>query len=383
MNLLALMLATVFVWQSAEGDRLGAHRTLIEDDQPVAIQETITILVEEDGFTVPSPALTLHVERSPDGRVRLDVRDLITYVDGQAVAVIDARNDEVFLRIPHEGRPDLLLRDLFADIPSLWLQLAIGTTGDVALLETLHPSLAGLSISDADPGDQDPPVWRARSGDARVSVTGVLPGRMDLELRAGKWVEPGARIRWEVVSRSASPRGTSFEPGDRIKVDHLGMLAPRVAGPLEVGSIAPPLVLPQLDGGRFDLTDQAGRILVLDFWASWCAPCRAALPQLEDFSRRIGDLEFPVEVLTVNTSEQASDLESLRVKVNQSRSAIGFELPVLLDLDGGAARRWGISALPTTIVVGPTGRIAYIHRGAGPEYVNRLTEEVRRLIPTD
>jgi thiol-disulfide isomerase/thioredoxin len=379
-----LLLYSLFLCQGSGLEALKEHRDQFQQQgQPLAIQETVTVVVEEGDVSVSSSPISLHIERDPRGQVRIDIRDFIAYVDARDVTVIDSGNDEAFLRIEHDGQPWALLQELFADIPSLWLQLAIETPGDIALLESLHPALANLSYLDAD-SIQSPTELSFESPDARVSISGLLPGRMDVEINSGDWVEPGARIRWEVVSRPAPLRGTAFDPEDRIRVDHLAMLVSRQASKsLEVGSPAPPLQLPFYEGGTFDLENHAGQIVILDFWASWCHPCRAALPRLGELAARMDGLELPVKVLTVNTAERASDLEALRVKVKGALDTLQFDLPVLLDLDGVVARQWGVSALPTTIVIDRLGRIASIHQGAGPEYIERLENQVKQLLPTD
>ena len=379
-----LLLCSLFLCQGSDLEALKEHRDQFQQPgQPLAIQETVTVVVEEGDVSVSSSPISFHIERDPRGQVRIDIRDFIAYVDARDVTVIDSGNDEAFLRIEHDGKPWALLQELFADIPSLWLQLAIGTPGDIALLESLHPSLANLSYPDTD-SIQSPTELSFESPDARISISGLLPGRMDLEISSGDWVEPGARIRWEVVSRPAAPRGTAFDPEARIRVDHLAMLASRQASKSpEVGSPAPPLQLPFYEGGTFDLKNHAGQIVILDFWASWCQPCRAALPRLGELAAQMDGLELPVKVLTVNTAERASDLEALRVKVKGAVDTLQFDLPVLLDLDGAVARQWGVSALPTTIVIDRLGRIASIHQGAGPEYIERLENQVKQLLPTD
>ena len=385
MTLLILYLTAILLPQAAAPDRFAAHRALLErTDASTAVRESITVEVVEAGESVTSPPVSLHVERDVDGRVRMEIRDFIAFIDDQAISVVDARNDEAYLAIPHGGRPAALMRELFADIPSLWLQLALETSGDRKLLESLHPSLAGF-VGNAVPLETGDPRVVFESPEALVTIDGVLPGRLELEVRSGDWVEPGGRIRWEVASEPAQPKGTMFAPEDRIKVDHLAMLGPGPGrGAVGTGSPAPSLRSSFLSSGEaFDLSDELGRVVVLDFWATWCQPCRAALPRLQALSDRLDELDLPVRVLTVNTSERATDPDALRARVQAVRTELALELPVLLDLDGEVAREWGVSALPTTIVVDQEGRIASVHRGAGPDFIERLEAELRQLLPPE
>ncbi|MEE2681344.1 MAG: TlpA disulfide reductase family protein [Planctomycetota bacterium] len=384
MSQLLLLLSVLLLPQVAESDRLASHRVAIApSESSTAVRETITVVVEEEGVSYSAAPVLIHVERDPAGRVRLEVRDFIVYIDDRSVTAVDVRNQETYLAIPHEGRPTQLLRELFADLPSLWLQLALGTADDLALVGSLHPSLAGLGTV-AGQSDAEGSELVFESPDARVSIDGILPGRLVLEVDSGDWVEEGGRVRWEVLSDRTAPKGTTFTPGDRIKVDHLAMLAPVAAqGPPEIGTPAPGFEAPVLDGGAFDLEEALGEVVVLDFWASWCQPCRMALPRLQELSDRLGTLGLPVRVLTVNTQEGALDPAALRRTVEAARTSLALELPVLLDPDGSLARRWGVSALPTTVVVDQEGRIAFVHQGAGPEFIQRLEAELRQLLPTD
>ena len=384
MTLLFLCLAAFLLPQVAEDDRFAAHRALLGDaESSFAVRESITVEVVEEGQSVKVGPVLVHVERDPDDRVRIEIRDFIVFIDDQVVSVVDVRNDETYLAIAHEGRPAAVMRELFAEIPSLWLQFALGTSGDRTLLESLHPSLSGFAAnaSIAESGDQRVVF---RSPDATVTVDGVLPGRLELEVRAGDWVEPGGSIRWEVTSEAAQPGGTAFTPEGRMKVDHLALLGP---GPeeasLEVGDQAPPLRTSLLAGGAFDLADELGQIVVIDFWATWCQPCRAALPRLQALSERLDELELPVRVLTVNTSERAPDREALRALVQAACTELGLGLPVLMDIEGTVAREWGVSALPTTIVVDQEGRVAFVHQGAGADFIDRLEVELRQLVPPE
>ena len=377
MNAILIFWPLLFSCLGAPQDQLSAHRALLEEAAPIAIEETIVITVREGTSSERTDPVVLHIERSADGRVRLDVRELVVFIDDRFLSVIDERNDRAFLRIAHEGRPRTLLAALFADLPSVWLQLVLGAQGNVEPLQALHPALAELQPLP----ESSPPAYR--SPDARVVVSEVLPGRVQFAIESGRWVEPGAQIEWTITSRPTTARGTEFEPGERLRVDHLAMLAPGAMQPTAAGQKAPPLDLPMLDGGRFDPAEHAGRILVLDFWASWCQPCRAALPRLDAFARGLRAQGLPVTVLTVNTSERATDPAARREVVAAARDAIGFDLPILLAGSGVASSQWGVTALPTTIVVGPDGRIAWMHRGAGPEYLDQLEDAIDALLPPE
>lgn len=120
--------------------------------------------------------------------------------------------------------------------------------------------------------------------------------------------------------------------------------------PWPAGQPTPPLDLPTLDGRRWRLADARGQVVVVNFWASWCQPCRAELPSLELLGQR--HERDGLQVVTVNFRETDA---ALRRFLDQ----VPMELPILRDVDGAAARAWGARVFPTTAVVGRDGRVAF------------------------
>jgi thiol-disulfide isomerase/thioredoxin len=100
-------------------------------------------------------------------------------------------------------------------------------------------------------------------------------------------------------------------------------------------------------GKKWTTADFAGRAVLLNFWASWCEPCRAEMPTLQ----QIADLYGPekVLVLAVNFKEPAA-------RAIQFAKTTGVTMPVLLDVDGKAASRWGIKVFPTTLLIDSRGK---------------------------
>jgi len=124
------------------------------------------------------------------------------------------------------------------------------------------------------------------------------------------------------------------------------------AQPAAIGEPAPATVFTLLDGDAIALDQLAGRPVLLNFWATWCVPCRAELPALAAVAADHTNLA----VVAVNMQEEA-DLAAAfldRIDVN---------LPTALDQDGAIARRFGVVNLPTTILIGPDGAIVARHVG--------------------
>jgi cytochrome c biogenesis protein CcmG, thiol:disulfide interchange protein DsbE len=118
---------------------------------------------------------------------------------------------------------------------------------------------------------------------------------------------------------------------------------------------APALELPALDGrGLGGLADYRGQVVVLNFWASWCEPCRKESPLLERWYRRASGRE--ATVLGVDALDVTAD-------AREFIGEHGLSYPMLKDRDGDAMASYGVAQLPETFVIDRAGRIAAIRRG--------------------
>ena len=127
-------------------------------------------------------------------------------------------------------------------------------------------------------------------------------------------------------------------------------LAATAAQPLQPwkAGATPPLALGTPGGGTADLAALRGRVVLVNFWATWCAPCVEEMPALAKLRERLGPRGF--EVIAVNQGEMPE-----RVKSFLQRTRL--DLPVALDRDKAVAKAWKVRALPTTFVVDARGRI--------------------------
>lgn len=113
---------------------------------------------------------------------------------------------------------------------------------------------------------------------------------------------------------------------------------------------APPLVLPALEGPPWNLASTKGQVVVLNFWAAWCEPCRAEMPSLELLAERHS--ADGLTVMAVNYREGESTIQRFLERMP-------ITLPILRDADGSAARAWGVRVFPTTVLVGRDGLPAF------------------------
>lgn len=124
--------------------------------------------------------------------------------------------------------------------------------------------------------------------------------------------------------------------------------------PPKTGQAMPDLALKNLSGETVRLSDFAGRPVLINAWATWCPPCRAEMPLLNDYYLKYRENGFVI--LAVNAGESQS-------LVDQFISQAGFDFPVLLDPDSASLSRLGVFSFPTSILVGRDGKVKKIHVG--------------------
>jgi len=135
---------------------------------------------------------------------------------------------------------------------------------------------------------------------------------------------------------------------------------------------APALELNGIDGEHFDLAALDGRVVVINFWATWCPPCVAEMPSIQRMWKRLHGLGL--DVLAVNVGEDTSRIENFLENFHPR-----LEFPILLDPEGVAFNTWNISGLPKTYVVGKKGRIIYEATGGremDSEHIQGLLREL-------
>lgn len=133
------------------------------------------------------------------------------------------------------------------------------------------------------------------------------------------------------------------------------------------GGATPPLELTDLDGKAHRLADYRGRAVLVNFWATWCVPCREEMPS---FERLRASLEGQkVAVLAVNLAEPEA-------RIRRFLETVPVRFPVLLDRDGTTARAWQARVLPATYIIGPDGKVRYRHIGE----LDWSSPEVRELV---
>ena len=155
----------------------------------------------------------------------------------------------------------------------------------------------------------------------------------------------------------------------------LTVTAPATAGAkIGVGDQAPEVVLPDWDGHSVDLKAWRGKVVVLDFWASWCLVCREALPVLEGVGRRFADM--PVVVVGVNIDKSRAPAERFLAEHLPAPRML-----LLWDSEAQMLARFGAEGMPAVYVIDPNGIVRLAESGYTPGREAAVERVIRQYLP--
>lgn len=147
----------------------------------------------------------------------------------------------------------------------------------------------------------------------------------------------------------------------------LGSLA--VAGALS--GPAPSFSLESRDGETVTLTDLEGNVVMINFWATWCGPCREEMPHLEALHQRYSSLGFTL--LGVNVEDNRAGADKFL-----KQTPVSF--PILFDPENELSELYDVVAMPSTVLVGRDGTLRFIHHGYKAGYENEYQAQIRALL---
>lgn len=327
------------------------------------------------------------------------------FLDGALVAVHD-ETEGSYYREEIDGSPYWPLLINFQDIPYPHLAIFWGEASMDETCMQLQPQTpeivpTALDAIVKDGKDLKRLTMIGPAGALRIHYDPKtwLINSMEHEVSGGQYVQAGAKrittytVKNTELSADDAAKRLAFDPGARQRVDLLASLRPprrpqqMPEGPARVvglaGQPAPALVLATADGGAVDLQQMRGKVVVIDFWATWCRPCVRALPLLHDVADWAKAEELPVEVLAVNvweTRDPRAEPDVRLQKVKKFWKRKGFTLPVAMDYSDETAKAWGVEGIPATFVVRSDGIVHAQHSGAGQGYVQQLQREIVEAI---
>jgi cytochrome c biogenesis protein CcmG/thiol:disulfide interchange protein DsbE len=134
----------------------------------------------------------------------------------------------------------------------------------------------------------------------------------------------------------------------------LSLMGPALSMALEPGQAAPAFSLPQAGAGQQTLADLKGQVIYLDFWASWCGPCRQSFPWMNEMQAKYGNKGF--KVLAINVDAKTADAEQFLAQT-PARFAVAF------DAKGETPGRYAIKGMPSSVLIGADGKVISVHAG--------------------
>ena len=146
------------------------------------------------------------------------------------------------------------------------------------------------------------------------------------------------------------------------------------ASGLEPGAAAPPLNLPGIHRtvGPVTLADYKGHVVWLDFWATWCAPCKRSLPEYEQIFASLAPRGFTV--IGINVDEQPNK------SVSRFLSGMQLTFPLVSDRKLDVARAYGVRTMPTGFLIGPDGVVLHVHTGYRKRDAQRLLALIEQAL---
>lgn len=134
---------------------------------------------------------------------------------------------------------------------------------------------------------------------------------------------------------------------------------------------APDFTLRSLDGRNVRLQELRGQVVMVNFWASWCAPCRVEMPHLNRLADKYRSSGFTL--LGVNVDDDLKNGSAAAVKM-------GVHFPVLHDADKRVVKMYDVATMPSTVLIDRDGRVRYLHRGYREGYEETYDKQVRELL---
>lgn len=148
------------------------------------------------------------------------------------------------------------------------------------------------------------------------------------------------------------------------------LASPAIAG-TELNTPAPAFQLPARSGSTISLDELRGQVVMINFWASWCGPCRQEFPILDAMYKKYGPMGFTL--LAVNVESDKADAERFL-------EGMPVSFPIAYDHDNAMSEAYGVSAMPTTLIVDRKGQVRWLHRSYKPGDENAYLDQVRAML---
>jgi peroxiredoxin len=134
---------------------------------------------------------------------------------------------------------------------------------------------------------------------------------------------------------------------------------------------APDFTLNSRSGKPLSLAQYKGQVVMLNFWASWCAPCKQEMPLLETIQKKYGKLGFTLIGVNVEPDSQAANAVLEKIPVS---------FPIVYDTESKVSKLYEVSGMPSTVIIDRKGQVRLLHKGYKPGDENQYLNSIRALI---
>jgi thiol-disulfide isomerase/thioredoxin len=149
----------------------------------------------------------------------------------------------------------------------------------------------------------------------------------------------------------------------------LALSLPALAG--SASGPAPPFTLASRSGTDVSLAQYKGQVVMINFWASWCGPCRQEMPLLESIYKKYNKMGFTLIGVNVEPDAQAA---------NEWLKQTPVSFPILYDKDSKVSKLYDVAGMPSTVIIDRSGKLRMLHRGYKPGDENEYLDSIRVLI---
>jgi thiol-disulfide isomerase/thioredoxin len=280
-------------------------------------------------------------------------------------------------KLPSDGSAKKILTDKGISFPENASLLWRPAIQQMTMTNTAanHEKLVQILAAEFGGSIGSPTHWLILRNGGRI---GLQVEKFDAEWISGKHPQYGeckVPIKDVFTIRTTPPEAT---PAMRSLADWHLVYAPEPVLPESGGESSPMLgkeaktfKLPLLAGGELDLAREKGKVVVLDFWASWCGPCIKSLPGLIEAMSA-----FPADRVKFIGVNQGEPPDQVKTFLETRR----WKLEVALDSSQTVGRLYEVEGIPHTVVIAPDGKVAFVQSGASPEGETNVANAVKQLL---
>ena len=375
----------------------------------LTVKSTVKIELSQDGAAATPREVKGEFIFGPERSAVVKLKGFTCYLNKGTISAVHESTDHSYYTAGDDGSPYYALLNAFFDMPFPELAMELGEDSIEDVLTQFHPNAPDVQPSSVATEEEDGKTIERLmlSGDGEkmeliIDPKTQLIQSIELKVTGGQFVQQGATLvykhtyEYETHDKPLDPATFTLDPGQRQRVDLMATLMPRPAAaqpgaevaeqPAEhalVGKPAPTFTLATIDEKSVDLEKLRGRVVVLDFWASWCGPCMQALPMLHQVAKWASDEQLPVTFVTINVWEVRdpnAKPEDRLASAKATWTKKNFTLPVAMDYSDKVAGDYGVNGIPTGVIIRADGVVHAVHVGASADYVQTMKDDIQAAL---